>query len=98
MGPEYLQRLDEVIDTMFIPSITDGHVCSKEERILLSPPAKKGGLAIPIFSNIADQEFNFSNQMTEALVKNIKDQLRDKQVDRTEQKSNQTNDYQNTRR
>ena len=70
---------------MFIPSITDGHVCSKEERILLSLPAKKGGLAIPIFSNIADQEFNFSNQMTEALVKNIKDQLRDKQVDRTEQ-------------
>ena len=44
-----------------------------------------GGLAIPIFSHIADQEYNFYNQMADALVKNIKDQLRDKQIDQREQ-------------
>ena len=40
--------LNEVLDTEFIPAQTDGHNCSKEERLFLSLPSKQGGLAIPI--------------------------------------------------
>ena len=47
---QHLTRLDVIVDNAFIPAITDG-------RLLLSLPAKKGGLAIPIFSTIADIEF-----------------------------------------
>ena len=40
--------LDDIVDNVFIPAITGGLICSKDEW-LLSLPVKKGGLAIPIF-------------------------------------------------
>ena len=40
-----LTPLDEVLETEFIPALTDEHICSKEERLLLSITAKQGGLA-----------------------------------------------------
>ena len=52
-----LTPLDEVLDTEFIPALTDGHICSKEEGLLLSLPAKQGGLAIPILSEKAKSEY-----------------------------------------
>ena len=33
---EQLKPLDDIIDTKFIPAITDGHICSPIERELLS--------------------------------------------------------------
>ena len=33
---EYLKPLDDLIDTKFIPAITEGHICSPVERYLLS--------------------------------------------------------------
>ena len=46
---ELLQRLDHVISTEFIPSITGGITPSHVERKLMSLPTKLGGLGIPIF-------------------------------------------------
>jgi len=61
-----LTLFDSVVDNEFIPAITDGIHCSPNERQLLSLPAKMGGLAIPIFSELSDQEFENSTKVTEA--------------------------------
>jgi len=61
---EYLKPLDEVIDKYFIPSITENHHCSTEERLLLSLPVRMGGLAIPILSSLAKEEFQNSRELT----------------------------------
>jgi hypothetical protein len=71
---QHLVKLDEVVDNKFIPAITEGHICSTDERLLLSLPVKKGGLAIPIFSNIADFEYANSRLVTDQLVTNIRNQ------------------------
>ena len=47
---EIIADLDKVIDNEFIPAVTEGHVCSDDERKLLSLPVRLGGLGIPIFS------------------------------------------------
>lgn len=70
----HLAKVDEVIDNTFIPAITEGHVCTAEERLLLSLPVRKGGLAIPVFSNTADSEYANSRLATQQLVTNIKNQ------------------------
>ena len=46
---QHLTQLDALVDQLFIPAITDGHMCSDDERLLISLPVKKAGLAIPIF-------------------------------------------------
>ena len=69
---QHLLILDDIVDNVFIPAITEGHICSKYERLLLSLPVKKGGLAIPIFSNAAQFEFINSRMATEQLVRMIK--------------------------
>ena len=71
---QHLTRLDAVVDNVFIPVITDGHLCTTDERLLLSLPVKKGGLAIPIFSTMADFEFANSRAATEQLVEHIYNQ------------------------
>ena len=35
----HLQQLDHVIDSVFIPAISEGHQCTKDERLLLSLPS-----------------------------------------------------------
>ena len=47
-------------------------LCSKEERLLLSLPAKQGGLAIPILSEKAKSEYENSRKVCEQQVNNIK--------------------------
>ena len=32
----HLTQLDAFVDNVFIPAITDGHICTAEERLLLS--------------------------------------------------------------
>ena len=71
---KHLTRLDAIVDNEFIPAITDGHICSADKRLLLFLPAKKGGLAIPIFSTIADLDFLNSRAATEQLIKHISNQ------------------------
>ena len=69
---QHLLQVDEVVLTKFIPAMTEGHICTPDERLLLSLPVKKGGLAIPIFAEIADFEYENSQSATHQLVRNIK--------------------------
>ena len=71
---EHLKPLDDVITSEFIPAITEGHICSEDERVLLSLPVKLGGLAIPIFSKTSDDEFENSKYACKQLTNNIKQQ------------------------
>ena len=77
----HLGQLDALVEQVFIPAVTDGHICSADERLLLSLPAKKGGLAIPIFSATADSEFSRSRAATEQLIEHINNQDSTAQVD-----------------
>ena len=62
---QHLSKMDDIVDNVFIPAITEGSVCSTDERLLLSLPVKKGGLAIPIFSNVAEFELTNSRLATQ---------------------------------
>ena len=66
-----LKPLDKFIDEHFIPAITEGHICSNDDRKLLSLPARLGGMGIPIFTESCTREFENSLQMTETLRNNI---------------------------
>ena len=71
---QHLTRLDAVVDNVFIPVITNGHLCTTDEQLLLSLPVKKGGLTLPIFSTMVDFEFANSRAATEQLVEHIYNQ------------------------
>ncbi len=71
---QHLTPLDAIVDNVFTPAITGGHISSADERLLLSLPVKKGGLAIPIFSAVADLEFGNAHAATEQLVEHINNQ------------------------
>ena len=75
--------MDALVDQLFIPAITDGHMCSDDERLLISLPVKKGGLAILIFSSTAELEFSNSRVATDQLIKHINDQVITAQIDST---------------
>ena len=47
---EELRRLDDLINNKLIPFFTDNKICGNDERSLLSPPAKLGGMRISVFS------------------------------------------------
>ena len=66
-----LKPIDDIILTKFIPAITDGIKINQIERKILSLPAKYGGLAIPIFAEISDDEYKNSLNVTEHLRNNI---------------------------
>ena len=68
---QHLTQLDAIVDNVFMPAITDGHACPAHERLLLSLPVKKGGLALPILSVAADLEFANSHAATRQLFKHI---------------------------
>ena len=71
---ELLKPLEDVIRFNFIPAITGGHLCSDNDRILLSLPMKSGVLAIPPFHNDAKYENENSRKLTSSLTHLIKDQ------------------------
>ena len=62
-----LERIDNIITTKFILAITGGKQVSVIERRLISLPPKYGGLGIPIFSEIAEHEYQNSLFITEKL-------------------------------
>ena len=66
-----LKRIDDLILTKFIPAITDGITINLIERKLLSLPVRYGGLGLPIFSEISDEEYKNSLMITEKLKNNI---------------------------
>ena len=88
---QHLSTLDEIVDNKFIPAITEGHTCSKDERLLLSLLVKKGGLGIPIFSNVAPFEFTNSRMATEQLVLKIKNQDSTSPVDGEQYRNSRRN-------
>ena len=75
----HLKRLDEVITIEFIPAITGGINCSGIERKLMSLPPKLGGMGIPIFSDVADGECEFSQMLSIDLTSKIISQERQHQ-------------------
>ena len=78
---QHLVQLEALVNQVFIPAITDGHICSADERLLLSLPTKKGGLAIPIFPVTADSEFSRPRAATEQPIEHINNQDSTAQVD-----------------
>ena len=69
-----LKKVDDIILTEFIPSITNGIIINELEQHLLSLPTKYGGLGIPIFSKTSQIEYENSLIITEHLRNNIVDQ------------------------
>ena len=84
---ELLKPLEDVIRFNFIPAITGGHLCSDDDRLLLSLPVMSGGLAVPLFHNEAKYECENSRKLTSSLTQLIKDQYQIYTVNKTEQKS-----------
>ena len=64
---QFLYPLEETIRNKFIRTIIGGHICSNNERRLLSLPTCFGGLAIPIFYELAETEFKNSRKITSEL-------------------------------
>ena len=68
---DQLNQLDEVITSRFISAVIGGTHCSKIGRKLLSLPSKLGGLGIPIFAEIPNQEYEFSLILSKDLATKI---------------------------
>ena len=63
-----LNQLHKLITSEFIATVTGGIHCSDIERRLLSPPSKLGGgLGIPIFAEISNQEYEYSLMLSKDL-------------------------------
>ena len=69
--PEVFTQLDEIINTEFLPALAGREFANEEpDRILLSLPARLGGLAVPILSSPSAlaEEFDTSRRITQPLV------------------------------
>jgi len=80
---EQLKTLDEILNNSFIPAITGGHICSQNERELLSLPFNTGGMAIPILKELATSQYNDSKTICQQLVESIIKQDRDYFIDKS---------------
>jgi hypothetical protein len=69
-----MKRVDDVILCEFIPAITDNITINQHERNFLSIPVKYGGLGIPLFTEISENEYQNSLIVTEQLVSKMFDQ------------------------
>ena len=66
-----LEPLESAIMNFLIPALTNGRSVTSDERILLSLPARLGGMGIISPSVIADQEHEFSQISTYVLTNAI---------------------------
>ena len=66
---KYLEKVDQAVDTKFIPTLTNGHFFNETEKKLLSLPVKYGGIDIFIFCDIAENEYNNSRAVTASSIK-----------------------------
>ena len=64
---EVLKPLDDIIDEQLLPALTEGHVMSADDRLLLSLPVRFGGLGIPVYQEICVSEYENSRRATELL-------------------------------
>ena len=62
-----LKRFDEVVQSEFINVITGGVFYNEMKRKLIALPPKLGGLGIPIFAEVSNDEFENSIKLTERL-------------------------------
>ena len=83
---EELKPLDEKISSQFIPAITDGHHCTQADRSLLSLPVRMGGMAIPVFAEMCDVEFQNSTLATNQLTTRIRQQQHEYDIDKNLEK------------
>ena len=77
---EHVAVQDEIIDRVFIPTINGGHVCTPEERKLLSLPIKTWGMSI--VSEFAAEQHRDSKLVCKQLSENIIKQERKYMVDK----------------
>ena len=70
-----LNQLDDAITIEFIPAITGGINCSGIERNLMSLLPKLSGMGIPIFPDIADRGYEFSQVLSNDLTPKIINQV-----------------------
>ena len=61
---EELRRLDDAINNKLITSFTENKLCGNDERLLLSLPTNLGEMGLPVFSEIANIEFQHSPLLT----------------------------------
>ena len=61
---QFLYTLEETVRNKFIPAITGGLISSNNEQKVLSLPTRYGGLAIPIFYELAKTELENSRKTT----------------------------------
>ena len=61
---EELRQLDDAINNKLIPSFRENKLFGNHEGLLLSLPTKLGGMCIPVFSQIANVEFQNSSLLT----------------------------------
>ena len=84
---EIIKPVDEVVNNMLLPAITERSAISEEDRRLFSLPAKMGGLGIPIFSENSKIEYNNSRRITETLTSKIVAQERNYIIDEEAEKA-----------
>ena len=73
---------EDTIRNRSVPAITGGRICNEEEHKLLSLPTRYGGLAIPIFHEQAEIEYNNSRRITTELASLITVQQMEYTVDK----------------
>ena len=81
---QHLQKLDQYVEKVFIPALTNGHVPNNIERKLLSLPVKLGGMGIVIFADIAKIEYQNSRNVIESLTKLHLEQTTEYNINRDE--------------
>ncbi len=66
-----LQEIDNIINTEFLPAITDGRQFSPDDRKLLALPARLGGLGIPILVDLWSIAYENSEHVCQDLTQRI---------------------------
>ena len=64
-GSTQLRRIEKVIEIAFIPSMTGGITCNKDERMLIPCPSKLGGLGIPKLAESCQVDYEISVKLTQ---------------------------------
>ena len=67
---DLLRPHEDIVRNEFIPALTGGMTCSKEERLLLPLPSHLGGMGLTMFHEDAQQEYANSQEITN-LLKNL---------------------------
>ena len=72
-----LLPLEDAIIHNLLPALTDGRLCSDDDRSLLALPVRVGGMGLVNPTQISDHEHEFSKLATEELTNVIINQQRD---------------------